>query len=79
MSCTTNLRSHLTAAHKKVLIKNLRVDEAMDPGSYVTLKSLKEDFGSVEKNKDAFKRALDERFVKMCCKKRRPVSIGNMH
>jgi hypothetical protein len=75
-SSTTNLRSHLTAAHKNVLIKDLRADEAMDPGSYVTLKSLKEDFGSVEKFKDGFKKALDEQFVKMCCKKRMPLSIG---
>ncbi len=77
-SSTTNLHSHLTAAHKKVLNKDLRADEAMDTGSYVTLKSLKEDFGSVEKYKDAFKRVLDEQFVKMCCKKRMPLSIGKM-
>ena len=76
VSITSNLCSHLTDAHKNVLIKNLPADEALDPGSYVTLKSLKEDFGSVEKYKDGFKRALDEQFVKMCFKKRMPLSIG---
>ena len=58
-SSTTNLRSHLTVAHKNVLNKDLREDEPNDPGSYVTLKSLKEDFGSIEKFKDGFKKALD--------------------
>ena len=75
-SSTTNLRSHITVAHKNVLIKDLRVDEDLDTGSYVTRKSLKEDFGSVEKYKDGFKKALDEQIVKMCCKKRMPLSIG---
>ena len=75
-SSTTSLRSHLTVAHKNVLIENMCADEALDPGSYVTLKSLMEDFGSVEKYKDKFKKALDEQFVKMCCKKRMPLSIG---
>ena len=78
-SSTTNLRSHLTASHKNILMKDLRADEPMDPGSYVTLKSLKEDFGSVEKFKDGFRKALDEQFVKMCCKKRMPLSIGKRH
>ena len=78
-SSTTNLRSHLTAAHKNALIKDLRADEPMDPRSYVTLKSLKEDFGSVEKFKDGFRKALDEQFVKMCCKKRMSLSIGKRH
>ena len=41
-----------------------------------TLKSLKQDFGAVEKYKDGFKRSLDEQFVKMCCKKRRALSCG---
>ena len=41
-----------------------------------TLKSLKQDFGVVEKYKDGFKRSLDEQFVKMCCKKRRAFSCG---
>ncbi len=50
-SSTTNFRSHLTAAHKNVLIKDMRADEALDPESHVTLESLKEDFGSVEKYK----------------------------
>ena len=40
-SNTTNLRSHLTVAHKNGLIKHLRADEALVPGSYVTLKSQK--------------------------------------
>jgi len=37
----------------------------MYSGSYVALKSLKDDFGSVEKYKDGFKKALDEQFMKM--------------
>ncbi len=73
---TTSLRSHLTATHKNVLIKELRSDEAMDPSNVTTLKSLKQDFGVVEKYKDGFKRALDEQFVKLCCKKRRAFSCG---
>ena len=73
---TTNLRSHLTASHKNVLIKELRSDESMDPCNVTTLKSLKQDFGVVEKYKDGFKRSLDEQFVKMCCKKRRALSCG---
>lgn len=48
----------------------------MDPCNVTTLKSLKQDFGAVEKYKDGFKRALDEQFVKMCCKKRRALSCG---
>ena len=63
-SSATNLRSHLTAAHNDVLIKDLRADEPMDPGSYLTLKSLKEDFVSVEKFKDGFKKALNEQFLR---------------
>ena len=48
----------------------------MDPCNVTTLKSLKQDFGAVEKYKDGFKRSLDEQFVKMCCKKRRALSCG---
>jgi hypothetical protein len=40
------------------------------------LKSLKEDFGSVEKHSGSFKQDLDEQFVKWCCKKLRGLSIG---
>ena len=43
------------------------------------LKSLKQDFGVVEKYKDGFKRSLDEQFVKMCCKKRRALSCGETY
>ncbi len=39
-------------------------------------KSLKENFGAVEKNSGSFKQDLDEQFVKWCCKKRRGLSIG---
>ena len=51
----------------------------MDPRSYVTLKYLKTDFGSVKKFKDGFKKALGEQFVKMCCKKRMPLTISKRH
>ncbi len=70
------MRSHLTLAHKNVIIKELRVDETMDPGSHSTLKTLKEDYGAVEKYNGDNKRKLDEQFVKMCCKKRMPLSMG---
>ena len=73
-SSTTNLRSQLTATHKNVLIKEMRADETMEPCNATTLKSLKDDYGAVEKYKDGFKRSLDEQFVKMCCKKRRALS-----
>ena len=75
-SSTTNMRSHLTAAHKNVIIKELRADETMDPGSHSTLKTLKEYYGAVEKYNGDNKRKLDEQFVKMCCKKRMPLSMG---
>jgi hypothetical protein len=65
----------LSATHKNVLIKELRCDEAMDPCNTTTLKSLKHDFGAVEKYKDGFKKSLDEQFVKMCCKKNKPISM----
>ena len=42
----------------------------------MTLKSLKEDFGAVEKFSGSFKQDLDEQFIKWCCKKRRGLSIG---
>ncbi len=73
---TTNLRSHLSATHKNVLIKELRADETMDPCNASTLQTLKKDYGAVEKFKDKFKRDLDEQYVKMCCKKRRALSAG---
>ena len=66
----------MSATHKNVLIKELRCDEAMDPCNTTTLKSLKHDFGAVEKYKDGFKKSLDEQFVKMCCKKGRALSSG---
>ena len=70
------MRSHLTTRHKDLLIKELRADEALDPGNMSTLKSPKEDYGAVEKFKDGAKKMLDEQFVKWCCKKRRGLSIG---
>ena len=42
-------------ARKNGLIKCMRADEALDLGSYVTLKFPKEGFGSVEKYKVGFK------------------------
>ena len=66
----------MSATHKNVLINELRSDKAMDPCNTSTLRSLRNDFGAVEKYKDGFKRSLDEQFVKMCCKKRRALSCG---
>ena len=54
------MRSHLTTRHKDLLIKELRADEALDPGNMATLKSMKKDYGAVDKFKDGAKRMLDE-------------------
>ena len=73
---TTNLRSHLQSAHKSVVMQELKADETLEVGQCATLKSLKEDYGAVEKFTGQFKQTLDEQFVKWCCKKRRGLSIG---
>jgi hypothetical protein len=78
-SSTNNIRSRLRDARNNVSNKDMRADEALYPGSCVTLKSLKDNFGSVEKYKDGFKKALNEQFVKICCKRLMPLSIGIMH
>ena len=41
----------------------------------VTLRSLKEYFGAVEKYSGLFRQDLDEQFVKWCCKRRRGLPI----
>jgi len=51
----------------------------MDPCNVITLKSLKRDFGDVDKYKDGFKKSLVEQFVKMCRKKRRALSCGETY
>lgn len=73
---TTNLRTHLQSAHKAVIMKELKADETLEVGQCATLKSLKEDYGAVEKFTGPFKQTLDEQFVKWCCKKGRGLSIG---
>ena len=75
-SSTTNLRTHLAAAHKHILLEEIRADETLEVGQQPTLMSLKKDFGAVEKYKGDFKNSLDEAYVKWCCKKRRPLSMG---
>lgn len=75
-SSTSNLKSHLLASHKTLLVKEMRADETLGPGNITTLQSLKEDYGAVEKYQGAAKRSLDEQFVKWCCKKRRALSMG---
>ena len=75
-SSTSNFRAHLVARHKQLLVKELRADEVQNPSNMSTLKSLKEDFGKVDKFTGAAKRSIDEQFVKWCCKKRRGLSIG---
>ncbi len=73
-SSTSIFRAHLVARHKQLLVKELRADEVQNPSNMSTLKSLKEDFGKVEKFTGAAKRSIDEQFVKWCCKKRRGLS-----
>ena len=75
-SSTSNFRAHLVARHKQLLVKELRADEVQNPSNMSTLKSLKEDFGKVDKYTGASTRSIDEQFVKWCCKKRRGLSIG---
>ncbi len=41
---TTNLRPHLSTSHKKILIKEVRCVEAMEPCNATILKSLKNDY-----------------------------------
>ena len=57
-------------------MKELKADETLEVGQCATLKSLKEDYGAVEKYTGPFKQTLDEQFVKWCCKKGRGLSIG---
>jgi hypothetical protein len=66
----------MQSAHKDVVIRELKADEALEVGKCTTLKTLKEDYGAVEKFSGDFKQRLDEQFVKWCCKKRRGLSIG---
>ncbi len=58
------------------MVKEVKANETLDVGKCLTLKSLKQDFGAVEKYSGSFKQELDELFVKWCCKKRRALSIG---
>ncbi len=57
-------------------MKELKADETLEVGQCATLKSLKEDYGAVEKYTGPFKQTLYEQFVKWCCKKGRGLSIG---
>ncbi len=66
---TTNFRTRLQSAHKAVIMKALKAGETLEVGLCATLKSLKEDCGSVVKYTGPFKQNLDEQFVKWCCKK----------
>lgn len=75
---TTNLRAHLQAKHTDLVLKELRADESLEVGKIATLATLKEDYGAVEKFSGSFKAGLDESFVKMCCKKNRPISMGEL-
>ena len=75
---TTNLRAHLQAKHTDLVLKELRADETLEVGKIATLATLKEDFGAVEKFSGSFKASLDESCVKMCCKKNRPLSMGEL-
>ena len=60
----TNLRTHMQSAHKDGVFKELKAKETLEVWKFVSLKSLKEDFGSVEKHSGSFKQDLDEQFVK---------------
>ncbi len=44
----------MQSAHKNYVIKELKADETLEVGKCVTLKSLKEDFGAVEKYSGSF-------------------------
>ncbi len=75
---TTNLRAHLQSKHTDLVLKELRADETLEVGKIATLDTLKEDFGAIDKFSGSFKVGLDETFVKMCCKKNRPISMGEL-
>ncbi len=60
-------------------MKELRAGEVQNPSNMSPLKSLKEDFGKVEKFTGAAKRSIDEKCVKWCCKKRRGLTIGETY
>ena len=67
----------MQSTHKDVVIKELKADETLEVGmNCVTLKSMQEDFGAIEKYSGSFKQDLGELFVKWCCKKCRGLSIG---
>ena len=70
-----NIRSHLAAKHNDVIVKELATDESLDRSNMQTMKTLKADFNSVEKCKDGLQKSIDEKYVKMCCKKQRALSI----
>jgi len=76
VASSTNMRSHLAAKHRDVIVQELAVDESLDPSNIQTPKSLKADFNSVEKFKDCLKKSTNEQYVKMCCKNQRALSIG---
>ncbi len=57
---TNNLRTRLQSAHKAVIMKKLKADETLEVGQCATLKSLKKDYGAVEKYAGPFKQTLDE-------------------
>jgi hypothetical protein len=54
----------MQSAHKDGVFKELKAKETLEVWKFVSLKSLKEDFGSVEKHSGSFKQDLDEQFVK---------------
>ncbi len=62
--------------HKDVVIKELKAGESLEVGKCVTLKSLKKNYGVVDKYTCQIKQSLYEQFVKWCCQKRRELSIG---
>jgi len=76
---STNMRSHLAAKHRDVMVKKLEADEYLDPSNIQTLKSLKADFNSVEKFKYGLKKSIDEQYVKIRWKKQRALIIGESH
>ena len=73
---STNMKSHLAAKHRDVIVKELAAHESLDPSDIQPLKSLKADFNGMEKFKDGLKKSIDEQYVKICCKKQQALSIG---
>ena len=76
---TTNLRAHLQAKHGDLVLKELRANETLEVGKIATLATLKEDYGSVEKYTRSFKVGIDEAFLKLCCKKKKAISMGETY